>query len=78
MAKILTFEVPENEYNDFSSFLNNAVEEMRQSRVAIAKDQAEIIELRKESSKIRENTDRIKTESRKVLDEMSAKWLKVA
>ena len=78
MAKILTFEIPENEYNDFSSFLNNAVEEMRQSREAIAKDQAEIIELRKESRKILENTDRIKTESRKILDEMSAKWLKVA
>ena len=71
MAKILTFEIPENEYNDFSSFLNNAVEEMRQSREAIAKDQAEIIELRKESRKILENTDRIKTESRKILDEMN-------
>jgi Arc/MetJ-type ribon-helix-helix transcriptional regulator len=78
MAKILTFEVPENEYNDFSSFLNNAVEEMRQSREAIAKDQSEIIKLRKESTKIKENTDKIKNETRKILDEMSAKWLKAA
>jgi hypothetical protein len=63
MAKILTFEIPENEYNDFRSFINNAVEEMRLSREAIAKDQAEIIELRKESTRIRENTDKIKNKT---------------
>ena len=78
MAKILTFEIPEKEYDDFSSFLNNVVQEMRQSREAIQKDQAEIIALRQESSKIKENTDKITNETRKVLDELSAKWLKVA
>jgi hypothetical protein len=78
MAKILTFEIPENEYNEFSKFINSAVEEMKKSREAIAKDHAEIVELRMESKKISENTNRIKEETRKVLDELSAKWLKVA
>ena len=77
MAKILTFEIPENEYNDLQSFIKDCSAEIHKSLEIMKQDQAEIIALRQESRKIKENTDKITNDTRKLLDELSAKWLKV-
>lgn len=71
MAKILTFEIPEKEYQDFEAFLDSCLVEMRRSREKMQEDQKEIDRLKRESSKISADTQRI-------LDELERKWLKAA
>lgn len=78
MAKILTFEIPEKEYNEFNDFLEMAVVEMRQSREKMQADQVEIDHLKKEIEQIKLDTAEIKAQSDKVLNELVAKHLKAA
>ncbi len=72
MAKILTFEIPENEYNDLKAFLKECSAEIRKSLEIMKQDQAEIDRLREESNKIKEHTESLKTESRKIMSEISS------
>lgn len=78
MAKILTFEIPENEYNDFQSFLKDCSAEIHKSLDAIEKDQKEIDRLRKESEKIGRNIERVKSETRIYLEDLEKRILKAA
>lgn len=71
MAKILTFEIAEDEYNDFKDFLEKAVIEMRESRAKMQDDQIEI-------DRLKEETRIVATETQKVLAELEATWLKAA
>ncbi len=72
MAKILTFEIPENEYHEFNVFLKMAVEEMRKSREKMNADQAEIERLDKSIENLRKETAEYKAESDKVLKRLAA------
>ncbi|MDQ3321107.1 MAG: hypothetical protein M3525_01425 [Acidobacteriota bacterium] len=65
MAKILTFEIPESEYNDLKSFIKDCSAEIHKSLEAMKQDQIEIDRLREES-KI------IKADSRKTMAEISS------
>jgi hypothetical protein len=78
MAKILTFEIPENEYNDFQSFLKDCSAEIQKSLEIMKKDKAEIVQIRKESEKVRRHTETLKSVSKAYLDEMEKRVLKVA
>ena len=78
MAKILTFEIPENEYHEFSVFLKMAVEEMHKSREKMNADQAEIERLDKSIEKLRGETAEYKVQSDKVLERLEANLLKAA
>ena len=78
MAKILTFKIPEKEYNEVKEFLEMAVVEMRQSREKMQADQVEIESIKKEIEQIKTDTAEIKAKSDKVLNEMMAKHLKAA
>ncbi len=78
MAKVLTFEIPEKEYNEFKEFLEMAVVEMRQSRKKMQADQVEIDLIKKEIEQIKTDTAEIKAKSDKVLKELVAKHLKAA
>jgi hypothetical protein len=78
MAKILTFEIPENEYNDFQSFLKDCSAEIQKSLEIMKKDKAEIVQIRKESEKVRRHTETLKSMSKAYLDEMEKRVLKVA
>ena len=78
MAKVLTFEIPESEYNDLQSFIKDCSAEIHNSLEAIKQDQKEIDRLRKESEKIRRNTERVKTETRLYLTDLEKRILKVA
>jgi hypothetical protein len=78
MAKVLTFEIPENEYNDLKSFLQDCSAEIHKSLEAMKQDQIEINRLDKEIEQIKTETAEIKVESDKVLNELMAKHLKAA
>ena len=78
MAKVLTFEIPENEYNEFKNFLEMAVEEMSRSREIMNADQIEIDRLDKEIEQLRLETAEIKAESDIILNRLVAKHLKAA
>ena len=78
MAKILTFEIPENEYNEFKDFLEMAIKEMRQSREIMNADQIEIDHLKKEIELLRLETADIKAESDVILSNLVKKHLKAA
>ena len=53
MAKILTFEIPENEYNDLKDFLKECSAEIHKSLEIMKQDQAEIDRLDKEIEQIK-------------------------
>lgn len=78
MAKILTFEIPEDEYNDFKSFIKDCSAEIHKSLEAIKQDQAEIERLRKESEKVRRHTETIKSETKIYLEDLEKRVLKAA
>jgi cell division protein FtsB len=78
MAKILTFEIPENEYNDLKAFLQECSAEIRKSLEIMRQDQAEIDRLRKESQEIRARAEKLKAETRKVLDDLEREIMKAA
>ncbi len=72
MAKVLTFEIPEDEYNDLKDFLKQCSAEIHKSLDVMKQDQIEINRLREESKIIREHTETIKAESRKTMAEISS------
>ncbi len=78
MAKVLTFEIPEKEYNEFNAFLKMAVEEMRKSREIMCEDQIEIERLDKEIEQLRIETAEYKAQSDEILQRLEAKWMKAA
>jgi len=78
MAKVLTFEIPEKEYNEFNVFLKMAVEEMQKSREKMHEDQIEIERLDKKIEQLRIETAGYKAESDEVLERLEAKWLRAA
>lgn len=78
MAKVLTFEIPENEYNEFKNFLEMAVKEMKNSREIINTDQIEIDRLDKEIEQLRLETAEIKIKSDVILNSLISKHLKTA
>jgi len=78
MAKILTFEIPEKEYNEFNVFLKMAVEEIRKSREIMRDDQIEIDRLDKEIERLRIETAEYKVQSDEILERLEAKWLRAA
>ena len=73
MAKILTFEIPENEYNDLQSFIKDCSAEIHKSIEIMKQDQAEIDRLNKEIAVIKTKTLKSKEESDKILNELLAK-----
>ncbi len=76
MAKVLTFEIPEKEYNEFNVFLKMAVEEMHKSREKMRQDQIEIDLSDKNIGRLRNETAEFKSQSDAVLERLEAKWLK--
>lgn len=78
MAKVLTFEIPEKEYNELNVFLKMAVEEMRKSREIMREDQIEIERLDKEIEQLRIETAEYKAQSDEILQRLEAKWMKAA
>lgn len=76
MAKVLTFEIPEKEYNEFNVFLKMAVEEMHKSREKMREDQIEIDLTDKKIEQLRNETAEFKSQSDAVLQRLEAKWLK--
>ena len=76
MAKVLTFEIPEKEYNEFNVFLKMAVEEMHKSREKMREDQIEIDLTDKKIEQLRNETAEFKSQSDAVLERLEAKWLK--
>jgi molecular chaperone GrpE (heat shock protein) len=73
MAKILTFEIPESEYNDLQDFLKQCSAEINKSLEIMKQDQAEIDRLDKEIEQIKKRTQKSKAESDKILNELLAK-----
>ncbi len=78
MTKVLTFEIPEKEYKEFSVFLKMAVEEMEKSREIMREDQVEIERLDKKIEQLRTETAAYKAQSDEILERLEAKWLKAA
>jgi len=78
MAKVLTFEIPENEYNDLKSFMKDCSAEIHKSLEAIRQDQIEIDRLRMESEKVRRHTETVKSETRIYLENLEKRVLKAA
>ena len=78
MAKVLTFEIPEKEYNEFKEFLEMAVVEMRQSREKMRADQIEIDRIAGEIEQIKVETAEIKAKSDVVLNELIVRHLRAA
>lgn len=78
MAKVLTFEIPENEYADFQSFLKECSAEIHKSLESIKQDQTEIDRSRKASEKIHRNIERVKSETRIYLEDLEKRVLKAA
>ncbi len=78
MAKVLTFEIPEKEYEEFTVFLKMAVEEMRKSRGIMQEDQIEIERLDKEIEQLRIETAEYKAQSDEILKRLEDKWMKAA
>lgn len=70
MTKILTFEIPESEYNDLQSFIKDCSAEIHKSLDAMKQDRIEIDRLREESKIIKEHTEKLKADSRKTMDEI--------
>ncbi len=73
MAKILTFEIPESEYNDLKDFLKQCSAEIHKSLEIMKQDQAEIDRLDNEIEQIKKRTKESKAESDKILNELLAK-----
>lgn len=78
MAKILTFEIPESDYQDLQSFLKECSAEIHKSVEAMRQDQIEIDRLRSESEKIRKHTEIIKAETKTYLADLEKRILKAA
>jgi len=78
MAKVLTFEIPEKEYNEFNIFLKMAVEEMEKSREKMLEDQIEIERLEKEIERLQTETAEHKAQSDEVLERLETQWLRAA
>jgi len=78
MAKILTFEIPESEYNDLQDFLKQCSAEVHKSLEIMKQDQIEIDRLDEEIEQLKTETAEIKAKSDKVLNELVAKHLKAA
>lgn len=76
MAKILTFEIPESEYNTLKSFIEECSAEIHKSLETMEKDRAEIKRLRKESEKIKRHTEMVKSETRIYLKDLEKRVLK--
>ena len=79
MAKILTFEIPENEYDDFQSFLKDCSAEIHKSLEVIRHEQSEI-DRRFNSFKVKPLTDYEGKDLQNFLDtyrpsyELLSKW----
>ncbi len=73
MAKILTFEIHESEYNDLKDFLKQCSVEIHKLLEIMKQDQIEIDRLDKEIEEIKFQTQKSKTESDKILNELLAK-----
>jgi len=73
MAKVLTFKIPESEYNDLQDFLKQCSAEFHKSLEIMKKDQAEIDRLDIEIEQIKERTQKSKAESDKLLNDLLAK-----
>lgn len=78
MAKILNFEISEDEYNEFKEFLEKAVVEMRESREKMQSDQEEINRLDQEIEQLRAESEQIAAGNKKLLAELEAQILKAA
>lgn len=78
MAKILTFEIPESEYNDLKSFIKDCSAEIHNALENMKQDQLEIDRIRKESEKVRRHTEIIKSETRIYLEDLEKRVLKAA
>lgn len=78
MAKVITFEMPENEYNDLKSFIKDCSAEIHLALENMKQDQTEIERLRKESEKVRRHTEIIKSETRIYLEDLEKRVLKAA
>lgn len=78
MAKIVTFEIPESEYNEFKDFLEMAVKEMKKSREIMNADQIEIDRLDVEIERLRLETAEIKAKSDIILGNLMEKYLKAS
>jgi hypothetical protein len=78
MAKILTFEMPENEYNDLRAFIKGCSAEIHKSLEAMRQDQSEIERLRKTSEEIRRKTEITKAETKAYLEDLEKRVLKAA
>ena len=73
MAKILTFEIPENEYEALQTMVKEFSEEIRRSHEIMKKDQTEIDKLSDEIKEIEAATQQSKAVSDKILAELEAK-----
>ena len=73
MAKILTFEIPENEYEALQTMLKEFSKEIRRSHEIMQEDQAEIDRLSEEIKQIEAATQQSKAISDKILAELEAK-----
>lgn len=71
MAKILTFEIPENEVQQLEVSIDKLISEMRASREKMHKDQEEIDFLKAETRKVA-------LETQKILDQLKAQWANAA
>lgn len=71
MAKILTFEIPDDEAAQLEQAIDDLISEMRSGREKMQRDQAEIDRLKIETRQVANKT-------RKILHELEAKWLKAA
>lgn len=71
MAKILTFEIPDDDAAQLETVIDELISEMRLGREKMQQDQAEIDRLKVE-------TRQVAVETRKILNELEAKWLKAA
>ena len=78
MAKILTFEIPENEVEQLKAILDEFHSEAVKSRKIMKQDQVEIERLREESREIKKNTDKIAAETKIILDDLNRRILKAA
>ncbi len=78
MAKILTFEISENEVEQLQNLLEQFHVEAVKSREIMKRDQTEIEQSRAEYRLIRENIDKSAAESKILLADLSRRILKAA
>lgn len=71
MAKILTFEIPENEAQQLEVSIDKLISEMRSSREKMYKDQEEIDFLKAETRKVA-------FETQKIIAQLKTQWLNAA